>query len=124
MQPISSRSSSGPSVLPETEGTGGASVRPSVSSQSSSQLQSNTLVAYSGPGPDAHQTTAASRPEQGKRMGEGNAFDFTVGGTFPPQVAGSIQEQLRQGTLTAAQAEAAAASLLLEGGSMVDAYAR
>ncbi len=124
MQPISSRSSSGPSVLPDVEGAGGASVRASVSSQPASLVRSNTLVAYSGPGPDAYPTTAASRPEQGARMGEGNAFAFTLGGTFPPQVAGSLQEQVRQGLLTATQAEAATASLLLGGGAMVDAYAR
>jgi hypothetical protein len=56
--------------------------------------------------------------------GAGNKFDFAVGGSFPPKPTGNLAVQMRQLTLTAAQSEAAAASLLMGGGRVVDAYAR
>lgn len=58
------------------------------------------------------------------RPGEGNGFDFAVGGAFPPQPTGNLREQAKQGAFTVAQSEAAAASQLLGGGAAVDAYAR
>lgn len=83
----------------------------------------NSIETYRPSGAVSGETAAGvCRPE--RQPGEGNGFEFGLGGVFPPQVAGNLAEQLRQGGLTAAQAEAAAASLLLGDSAAMDAYAR
>lgn len=67
---------------------------------------------------------AVPGPRCSPRAGEGNGFDFAVGGMFPPRPMGSLREQAKQAGLTAAQSNAAAYSLLLGDSAAVDAYAR
>ncbi|AKF82144.1 hypothetical protein MFUL124B02_25730 [Myxococcus fulvus 124B02] len=63
-------------------------------------------------------------PRCGPMTGAPNDFDFAVGGAFPPRPTGNVREQMKQGALTVAQSEAAAASLVMGSGAVVDAYAR
>lgn len=86
---------------------------PSASTLEVFQGPSGTVGAFSVPGPRC-----------GPRTGESNGFDFAVGGSFPPRPTGNVREQMKQGAFTLVQSEAATASLLMKGGSVVDAYAR
>ncbi|MBU8900849.1 hypothetical protein KRR26_35135 [Corallococcus sp. M34] len=91
----------------------------SVSARSDSVRNSVEVFRGEKPLPNA-MNGGAARP----RSGEGNQFDFAIGGMFPPKPTGNLREQAKQGALTAMQSEAAAASQLLRGGAAVDAYAR
>lgn len=67
---------------------------------------------------------AVPGPRSGPRTGEDNGFDFAVGGAFPPRPTGNLREQMKQAGLTAAQSQAAAASLLLGSSGAMDDFAR
>ncbi|RKH42439.1 hypothetical protein [Corallococcus sicarius] len=83
----------------------------------------NSVEVFRGTVASAQVSSRAS--SQGAlRAREDNGFDFGVGGAFPPRPAGSLREQVKQGALLMAQTEAAAVSVTLDGGAMMDAYAR
>jgi hypothetical protein len=72
----------------------------------------------------AAERVVVTGPRSGPRTGADNRFDFAIGGAFPPKPTGNLAEQTKQLMLTGMQSEAALASLVLGGGSAVDAYAR
>lgn|SRR5215217_857239 len=84
----------------------------------------STLEVFQGLLPGGSGGFLVPGPRCGPRTGGSNGFDFAVGGSFPPRPMGSVREQLKQGAFTLAQSEAATASLVMRGGSVVDAYAR
>jgi hypothetical protein len=84
----------------------------------------STVEVFRGGEGGARESAPVTGPRSGPMTGKDNRFDFAVGGAFPPKPTGNLAEQMKQLTLTAAQSEAAAASVVMGGGSVVDAYAR
>ncbi|WP_426751590.1 hypothetical protein [Myxococcus sp. Y35] len=127
-----SRIASSPSPLPPgTAPTEGASVPaplppPTRTAQCrpASASGASSVEPYRGPSLARQPELAVPGPRSGPRTGADNQFDFGVGGAFPPKPTGNLMEQLRQGALTAAQSEAAAASMVMGDNAAVDAYAR
>ncbi|MFP2960772.1 hypothetical protein ACLEPN_23875 [Myxococcus sp. 1LA] len=105
-----------PALVPPPTGT--AQCRPA------SAAVGSTVGPYRAPSTARPLAPSVPGPRSGPRMGADNQFDFGVGGAFPPKPTGNLMEQVRQGALTAAQSEAAAASRLLGDSAAVDAYAR
>ncbi|WIG96800.1 hypothetical protein [Myxococcus sp. SDU36] len=89
-----------------------------------SAAASSTVEPYRGPSMGHPPALQVPGPRSGPRTGADNQFDFGVGGAFPPKPTGNLMEQVRQGALTAAQSEAAAASRLMGDSAAVDGYAR
>lgn len=90
----------------------------------SARQEASTLEVFRGPASSGGGVSPGVGPRCGPMTGTPNDFDFAVGGAFPPRPTGNVREQMKQGALTVAQSEAAAASLLLGKGTVVDAYAR
>ncbi|MFP2925138.1 hypothetical protein ACLESO_07960 [Pyxidicoccus sp. 3LG] len=121
-----SRIESSPSSLqPGLVDTDAASVAqaPAPSRPAPAVPVSSTEV-YRGPAREAQPGFPVHGPRPGPRAGEGNGFDFAIGGAFPPKPTGNLAEQSKQMGLTAAQSNAAAASLVMGDSAVVDAYAR
>jgi hypothetical protein len=113
--------------LVDTEGANAAhalsSTRPAPSRAPASAPASSVEV-YRGFEGGTREGTPVTGPRSGPKTGADNRFDFAIGGAFPPQPMGNLAEQVKQAGLTAAQSNAAAASLVMGGGAIVDAYAR
>lgn len=93
-------------------------------SRAAASAPASSVEVYRGPWGGTREGAPVPGPRSGPRTGADNRFDFGIGGAFPPRPTGNLAEQLKQAGLTAAQSNAAAASLVMGDSALVDGYAR
>ncbi|MFP2910707.1 hypothetical protein ACLESD_37850 [Pyxidicoccus sp. 3LFB2] len=93
-------------------------------SRSAAAAPASSMEVFRGFDVGTRESTPVTGPRSGPKTGADNRFDFAIGGAFPPKPTGNLAEQLKQAGLTAAQSNAAAASLVMGERAIVDAYAR